>query len=245
MKPTVRHPPDRAPLLAFGAHPDDIEFGCGGIVANEVLCGRPAHLVVCSRGESGTNGTPAVRAAEAKRAASVLGATLEFVRLDGDARLEVKAAHALRLAAVIRRVRPEFVLAPTLEENQHPDHWRLGRIVRDAVRLARFGGVPELRGAKPHTSGTLLYYAVGPGCEPPGVPPLLVDISSPEVFIAWKSSMEAHASQMRTRRYVDLQVARARVLGIGAGSDFAQALYPGDALLLGSLALLARPGRRR
>jgi hypothetical protein len=86
---------------------------------------------------------------------------------------------------------------------------------------------------------------VGPGCEPPGVPPLLVDISSPEVFMAWKSSMEAHASQMRTRRYVDLQIARARVLGIGAGTDYAQALYPGGTLLLGSLALIARPSRQQ
>jgi LmbE family N-acetylglucosaminyl deacetylase len=245
MKPTAKHPPDRAPLLAFGAHPDDVEFGCGGIVAKEVLGGRPAHLVVCSRGESGTSGTPAVRTAEARRAAGVLGATVEFVRLDGDARLEVKAAHALRLASIIRRVRPGFVLAPTIEENQHPDHSRLGRLVRDAVRLARYGGVPELRRLKPHAAGALLFYAVGPGCEPPGIPPLLVDISAAEVFRSWKLSMEAHASQMRTRRYVDLQVARARVLGIAAGADYAQALYPSDALVLGSLALLARPARRQ
>jgi LmbE family N-acetylglucosaminyl deacetylase len=245
MKPTAKSLPERPPLLAFGAHPDDIEFGCGGIVANEVLCGRPAHLVVCSRGESGSNGTAAVRTAEARRAASVLGAALEFVRLDGDARLEVKAAHALRLAAIIRRVRPEFVLAPTLEENQHPDHWRLGRIVRDAVRLARYGGVAGLRRLRPHAAGALLFYAVGPGCEPPGVPPLLVDISAREVFTCWKASMEAHASQLRTRNYVDMQVARARVLGLAAGMDYAQALYPCNAIVLGSLAPLARPARRQ
>jgi LmbE family N-acetylglucosaminyl deacetylase len=222
-----------------------VEFGCGGIVANEVLCGRPAHLVVCSRGESGSNGTPAVRTKEARRAASVLGATIEFLRLDGDARLEVKAAHAMRLASIIRRVRPEFVLAPTLEENQHPDHSRLGRLVRDAVRLARYGGMAGLRRLKPHAAGALLFYAVGPGCEPPGVPALLVDISAREVFRAWKSSMEAHASQLRTRNYVDLQVARARVLGLAAGVDYAQALYPSDAVVLGSLAPLARPARRQ
>ena len=59
MKPMPNHPPERAPLLAFGAHPDDIEFGCGGVVALETRAGRPAHLVVCSRGESATHGTPA------------------------------------------------------------------------------------------------------------------------------------------------------------------------------------------
>ena len=66
------HPPERAPLLAFGAHPDDIEFGCGGVVALETRGGRPAHLVVCSRGESATHGTPAERTLEAERGAPLL-----------------------------------------------------------------------------------------------------------------------------------------------------------------------------
>ena len=245
MKPTARSPRDPAPLLAFGAHPDDVEFGCGGIVAREVAGGRDAHVVVCSRGEAGSNGTPARRTAEARKAASILGVSVEFIRLDGDAKLEVKASHALRLAAVIRRVRPEFVLAPTLEENQHPDHARLGRLVRDAVRLARYGGVSELRGAKPHAIGALLHYAVGPGAEPAGIPAVLISISAPKVFDAWKASMEAHASQLRTRNYVDLQVARARVLGLGAGVEYAQALYPSDPIILGSLAPLARSARGR
>jgi LmbE family N-acetylglucosaminyl deacetylase len=229
------------PLLAFGAHPDDIEFGCGGIVASEVLGGRPAHLVVCSRGESGTNGTASVRTAEAKRAAKVLGASLEFLRLDGDAKLDVKAAHALRLAAIIRRVRPAVVLAPTLVENQHPDHSKLGRLVRDAARLARYGGVAELRRQKPHAIGALLYYAIAPGSEPPGIPALLVDISRPAVFAAWTASMQAHASQMKTRAYVEIQLARARLLGLGSGLDYAQALFPGDPITIASLGSLLGP----
>ena len=113
--------------------------------------GGTAHFVVCSRGESATHGTPAERTAEAKKAAALLGATLEFIELDGDASLEVKAAHAIRLAAIIRRVRPGVVLAPSLVENQHPDHSRLGRLVRDAARLARYGGVKKLQGQRRRT----------------------------------------------------------------------------------------------
>src|SRR5262249_55893803 len=150
----------------FGAHPDDIEFGCGGIIALEVKGGRKTHLAVCSRGESATNGTPDERRREAEKAADLLGATLEFVELDGDARLEIKAAHALRLAAVIRRIRPQIILAPSLNENQHPDHSRLGRLVRDAARLARYGGIPELKEAPPHTTGQLFFYALTPQSEP-------------------------------------------------------------------------------
>ena len=84
MKPTPTPPPDQpAPLLAFGAHPDDIEFGCGGVIARETQSGRPAHFVICSRGESGTNGTPAERTAEAEKSAALLGATCEFIDLGG------------------------------------------------------------------------------------------------------------------------------------------------------------------
>src|ERR1700679_3433446 len=105
MKPTPKSQPDLLPLLAFGAHPDDVEFGCGGIIARETRTGRAARLAVCSRGEAASHGTPAQRAAEARKAAALLGATLEFVSLDGDAHLEVRPAHALKLAEIIRRVR--------------------------------------------------------------------------------------------------------------------------------------------
>jgi N-acetylglucosamine malate deacetylase 1 len=57
MKPILNYP-DLGPLLAFGAHPDDIEFGCGGVIASETDRGRKVHFVVCSRGEAGTHGTP-------------------------------------------------------------------------------------------------------------------------------------------------------------------------------------------
>ncbi len=244
MKPTAKSTPELAPLLAFGAHPDDIEFGCGGVIARETQAGRRAHFVICSRGESATHGTPAARIREAGRAARLLGATSEFVTLDGDASLEPKAAHALKLAAIIRRVRPGIVFAPSLVENQHPDHPRLGRLVRDAARLARYGGVARLRARPAHAIGPLLYYAAGPEAEPEGELPVLIDISDPRVVASWTAAMRAHASQLTTRNYVELQLARARVLGLRAGVDYAQALYPNDPLVFESLSPLARAARR-
>ena len=231
------------PLLAFGAHPGDVEFGAGGILARDARAGRPVHLVVCSRGEAGTHGTPAQRTREAKAAAKILGATIEFLTLDGDAQLELKAAHARKLAAIIRRVQPGIVLAPTTEPNQHPDHWRLGTLVREATRLARYGGLRQLKAQRPHAVGQLFFYALSPGSVP-AMPPLLVDISEPALMSAWTRAMDAHASQMKTRNYVELQVARARVLGLDAGVAYAQALYPNDPLLVDSLAALGRGARR-
>ena len=244
MKLTPKSRPKPAPLLAFGAHPDDIEFGCGGVIAKETRAGRAAHFVICSRGGASSHGKPAQRVAEAKKSAGLLGATVEFIKLDGDAHLEVRVGHAIKLAAIIRRVRPGIVLAPSLVENQHPDHPRLGQLVRDACRLARYGGVKELRRLPPHAIEQLSYYAVTPEAEPPDITPLLIDISAPDVLKAWTAAMEAYASQAAARNYVELQLTRARLLGLRAGVGHAIALFPNDPLVFHSLAHVGRSARR-
>lgn len=233
-----------APIVAFGAHPDDIEFGCGGVIAAETQSGRRAHFVVCSRGEAGTNGTPRQRAAEAKAGARLLGASLEFLDFGGDAHFEVRIAHVLKLAAILRRLRPGIVLAPTPVENQHPDHAALGKMVRDAARLARYGGVKELRRLAPHAIGSLLFFAIAVEGEPTGEKPVFIDVSAPAIMEPWRKAMLAHASQAQTRRYVELQLARAQVNGARCGVDAAMALFPSDPLVVNALASVERTARR-
>ena len=243
MKPTPSPPAEPASLVAFGAHPDDVEFGCGAVIAQHTRSGRSAHVVVCSRGEAASHGRPEERVAEARRGAALLGASLELIELDGDAHLEIRAAHALTLAGVLRRRRPRVVLAPSLVENQHPDHWRLGRLVGDAARLARFGGVQELAAWAPHRIELLLHYALARESEPRNISPVLVDVSASDLIAAWVAAMEAHGSQTAALRYVELQLTRARRHGLGAGVEHAIALFPADPLVFGSLAELA-PGAR-
>ena len=244
MKPVPNSPTELSPLLVFGAHPDDIEFGCGGVVALETRAGRPAHFVVCSHGEAATHGKPEQRVAEAQKSAAILGATVEFIKLDGDAHLEIRAAHAIKLAGILRRVRPGIVLTPTLVENQHPDHARLGQLTRDATRLARYGGLPELRDLPAHTVEQLFFYAVTTAAEPPDITPVLIDISAPEIVRTWTAAMEAHQSQTSARNYVELQLTRARLRGLAAGVEHALALFPNDPLLLSSLGVTGRGSRR-
>ena len=244
MKPTPKSIIELAPLLIFGAHPDDIEFGCGGVIAREMQTKRKIHFVVCSRGEAGSFGTPKLRTAEAKSAAAILGATIEFIKLDGDAHLEIRTAHAIKLAKIIRSIRPDVLLAPSVVENQHPDHWRLGKLVRDAARLARFGGLRELRILKPHVIEQLFFYAVTSEAEPRDISPVLIDISAPEIISTWTNAMNAHASQTSARNYVELQLTRARLLGARAGVDFAVALFPSEPLVFDSLAHTSRGARK-
>jgi N-acetylglucosamine malate deacetylase 1 len=254
MKPTPTKPvtasgaraaqPVNPLILAFGAHPDDIEFGCGGVIARETQAGHAAHFVVCSRGEAGTHGTPAQRTAEAKKSAELLGATLEFIELGGDSHMEPKLAHVIKFADIIRRVRPCIVLAPTIVENQHPDHVHIGRMVRDAARLARYGGLAELKKHAPHSIQQLMFYAVTVEAEPADRSAVLMDVSAQEVVAAWTASMEAHASQAKTRRYVGLHLARAKMHGVRCGSGHAIQLFPNDPLVCNSLATLGCSARQ-
>lgn len=238
------NPAKAAPILAFGAHPDDIEFGCGGVLARETQAGRKAHMAICSLGEAASNGTPELRAAESRAAADLLGASIEFVELDGDAKLEIRAAHAIRLAEIIRRVRPSTVLATTWYDNQHPDHARLGQLVRDAARVARYGGLEELKGYEAHSIEQLFFYAVTPEGEPPNVSPILIDVSPTETINAWQAAMNAHVTQASTRDYIDLQLNRARLWGARAGVAYATALFPNEPLLFQSLTQVGKGARQ-
>ncbi|MGN6371294.1 MAG: PIG-L family deacetylase [Phycisphaerae bacterium] len=238
----MKHTPitlSNGPLLAFGAHPDDVEFGCGGVVLAETRSGRRARVVVCSRGEAGTHGTPAERTQEAERGAAILGASIEFLELGGDARLEIRTAHALKIAGVLRREKPAVVLAPLPEPNQHPDHARLGQLVRDAARLARYGNVPELNEHPPHAIEALFFYEVTSAASAP--PAVLVDVS--DLVPEWTAAMEAHASQLRTRNYIELQLTKARLHGLRAGVSHAIALHAGDPLVVSHLGQLGRGAR--
>lgn len=220
-------------ILVFGAHPDDIEFGCGGIVLKEASAGASVHFVVCSKGESGTNGKPEEREVECRTAAELAGSSVEFLDCGGDGKIESNRENAIRLARVIRQQKPDVVLAPSLVEDQHPDHCSLGRAVRDAARLARYAGLAELKTETAHALRSLFFYAITPGAEPHEGTALVIDVS--EQVDSWRALMACHASQMKTRRYLELQLARARTLGLQAGGEYAQALWSNDALFLDSL----------
>ena len=224
-------------ILAIGAHPDNIEFGCGGILLAAAARGSEIALCVCSRGEAGSNGTPNEREAEARCAAKFLGATITFLDLGGDCHLEIAPSSNMAIAREIRAARPDILLGPVASPEQHPDHVVASHFCRNAARLARYGGLGELCDLPPHAIKHHLEYAITPGAEPAhDRRALRVDIS--EHFARWVELMECHQTQLRTRRYIDLQTARARLLGLEAGMEYAQALYPADDLMIKDLSQL-------
>lgn len=224
-------------ILAFGAHPDDIEFGCGPILLEASDRGAKVNLVVLSRGEAGTHGNPSTREQEALNAAEMLGAEIEFPSTSGDTRLRADLETKLIAAKIIRRVKPDIVLAPSGHVNQHPDHRETSRLVRDANRLARYGKTKGLEDLEPHATRALLFYDISSealGAD--GLVPFLVDVSSR--VERWTELMRCHESQTGNMDYVDLQLSRARALGIPAGVGSALRLYSEGPLLWSSIATI-------
>ncbi len=220
-------------ILVVGAHPDDIEFGCGAILLKEAEAGNRIHFLICSKGESGSNGTAEERERESRSASDRCGASLSFLDCGGDGTQVASPENALAVARKIRECKANVLLAPSLVENQHPDHPVIGKVSRDAARLARYAGVEALADKTPHAIEALYFYAITPGAEPVGNTPFVFDVSLQ--IDAWREMMGCHQSQMKTRRYLDLQVSRARTLGLQTGCEYAQALWPNDAVLVNGL----------
>ena len=218
-------------ILAVGAHPDDVEFGCAPILIQEVRNGHEARILVTSKGEAASAGTPEERAQEARDAARIIGAAIQFLELGGDCHIEHNPANAMTLAREIRRFKPDVVLAPHLGENQHPDHSAVGKIVRDAARLARYGGLQDLEDLPPHPITSLYFYTITQVFVDP--PQLVVDVSAARE--AWEAAIQCHKSQMKTRNYLDLVMSRARTLGAAIGVEYAVGLWLNDPIRVGSL----------
>jgi bacillithiol biosynthesis deacetylase BshB1 len=126
---------DACDILAVSAHPDDAELAMGGTLAGETARGRRVSMIDLTRGESGSRGTPEIRAAEAQEAARILGvAHRESLGLP-DSGLQVIPEHKDPLVAALRRLRPHVVLLQHWRQ-RHPDHAAASRIVYDACFLA-------------------------------------------------------------------------------------------------------------
>jgi len=211
-------------ILAIGAHPDDIEFGCAPVLIQEIDRGHRVKMLVLSRGEAGSSGSPEERERESLAAAKLMGAAVEFLDFGGDCRMEYHPANALRLAMEVRKERPGVVLAPNPEENQHPDHSVVGRLVRDACRLARYGGLDELKQFAPHPVGALLYYNIT--LHVGRRPDVVVDVTG--AVEKWETVMRCHQTQLRAKSYLELQLTAARLLGLSAGVGYAIGLLAND-----------------
>jgi bacillithiol biosynthesis deacetylase BshB1 len=157
-------------LIAFGAHPDDVELFAGGTLAKMAALGHAVGIVDLTRGEAGTRGTSAIRFQEARKAAKVLKVKIrENLGLpDGEVSLTSEARN--KIIRIIREFRPSLVLTHHWDD-RHPDHTNTSLLVSAAVHHA---GLVKIRtGQESYRPGTILYFKLPAGVRPS----LIVDVS--------------------------------------------------------------------
>jgi len=122
-------------ILAIGAHPDDVELGCGGTVAKEVANGKKVGILDLTRGELGTRGTAKTRDQEAADASKILGVVVRENVAFADGFFINDKAHQLEVIKIIRKYQPEIVLCNAIDD-RHIDHGKGSRLVSDACFLS-------------------------------------------------------------------------------------------------------------
>ena len=122
-------------ILAFGAHPDDVELSCGGTIYKEIQNGKTVGIIDMTKGELGTRGSVAIRKEEAAHAAELLGVSFRENLNFSDGFIVNDKAHQLEVIKQIRQYQPEIVLCNAIDD-RHIDHGKASKLVSDACFLS-------------------------------------------------------------------------------------------------------------
>ncbi|WP_395061706.1 bacillithiol biosynthesis deacetylase BshB1 [Flavobacterium sp.] len=122
-------------ILAFGAHPDDVELGCGGTIAKEISLGKKVGIVDLTRGELGTRGSVEIRNSESEIASQILGVSVRENLDMRDGFFINDEEHQMKIIQMIRKFQPEIVLCNAIAD-RHIDHGKGSKLVSDACFLS-------------------------------------------------------------------------------------------------------------
>ena len=122
-------------ILAFGAHPDDVELGCGATIAKEIALGKNVGIIDLTRGELGTRGTAEIRDQEAANSARILKLTVRDNLNFKDGFFKNDEVHQLEIIKQIRKYQPDVVLCNAIDD-RHIDHPKGSKLVSDACFLS-------------------------------------------------------------------------------------------------------------
>ncbi|MEP0813577.1 MAG: PIG-L family deacetylase [bacterium] len=213
-------------VLTFGPHPDDSEIGTGAVLLKLKALGYTTGIIDLTEGEMGTGGDAAIRAAECDEAARILKVDIRENLNLGDCRLEDNFENRCKVAAVIRKYRPDVILAPYWDLPPgrglgHTDHIVAGHLVSHGNNFAHLRKL-DIEG-QPHYAPSTFYYFLPPDFKPS----FIVDIT--EYVEDWLASIFAHKSQFgdpeQNWQIRDFFESRVRTWGRFAGATYAMAFY--------------------
>lgn len=230
-------------ILAFGAHPDDVELGCGATLAKEISLGKKVGIVDLTRGELGTRGSAEIRDQEARAAAEILGVHGRENLAFRDGFFTNDEAHQMEIIKMIRKYQPEIVLCNAVAD-RHIDHAKGSKLVSDACFLSGLRRIEtQYNGqSQTHWRPKLVYHYIQ---WQNITPDFVVDVSG---FMDQKvKSVLAYSSQfydpnsnepvspITSKNFLDSITYRAQDLGRIINTDFAEGFTTERYLAINSL----------
>ncbi|NLV44331.1 MAG: bacillithiol biosynthesis deacetylase BshB1 [Candidatus Hydrogenedentes bacterium] len=227
-------------VLAIGAHPDDVELGCGALLAKLAAEGRKVGILDLTRGELGSRGDAEQRLREAAKAGEILGIALRMNAGLPDGGLANTLEQQRAVIPFIRATRPGTILA-LMTPDRHPDHGVAHDLSRDANFYA---GLTRIETGREAYRAPRLYY-FHPYVEYAGMPSCIVDVS--DTFALKLDALRAYASQFHnpsypgpdtfiaTREFWEGIETRGRYWGNRIGVSYGEPLYVEGPLPLDSL----------
>jgi len=217
-------------ILAFGAHPDDVELGCGALLAKEIQNGKKIGIIDLTRGELGTRGTPEIRKQEALNASKTLGAAFRKNLKFNDGFLVKSRKNLLKIITNIREYQPDLILCNPIRD-RHPDHQKGNDLVVEACFLSGLRKIKTFKKKKqqaPWRPSAVYHYIQWL----PITPDVIVDVSGfekqkIEAVKCYKSQFyDSNSKEPKTPissvNFLDSVSYRGRDLGRIIGVDYAE-----------------------
>lgn len=217
-------------VLAFGAHPDDVELACSGTLLKMKKQGRKIGVIDLTKGELGTRGTAQTRESEASESSEILGLDVRENLDLGDGWFTIDKANLLKVIQVIRKYKPSIVLANAIKD-RHTDHSKGAELVKQAVFLAGLSKIETFDNGEiqekwrpNHLFHYIQYYHIKPD--------FVIDIS--EEFETKMESVRAYKTQfydpksneewtlISSKKFLDFVESRAREFGSAIEKEFGE-----------------------
>ncbi len=217
-------------ILAFGAHPDDVEMGCGGTIAKSTAMGKNVGIIDLTKGELGTNGSVKIREKEASIAASIIGAKFRENLGIEDGFVYNNKENQIEIIKLIRKYRPDIILSPT-QVDRHSDHGKSSDLIYDASFTSGLSKLStELDGLdqEPWRPKINLNYQQWNDFQPD----VIIDISEfieikKEAILAFKSQVlkdpKAKSTKINSNDFIESINYRAKNFGRLIDKDYAEA----------------------
>ncbi|WP_395044956.1 bacillithiol biosynthesis deacetylase BshB1 [Flavobacterium sp.] len=224
-------------ILAFGAHPDDVELGCSGTIAKEISLGKKVGIIDLTRGELGTRGSVEIRNSESVKASAILGISARENLDMRDGFFVNDEEHQMKIIKMIRKYQPEIVLCNAIDD-RHIDHGKGSKLVSDSCFLSGLRMIEtEINGEKQIAwrPKVVYHYIQWKNLEPDFV----VDISNfidikMESILAYSSQFynpkaKEPESPISSKNFLDSVKYRAqdlgRIVGVEYGEGFTTERY--------------------